>query len=1828
MTDQVDVDLGLNPAGFNAGTAQMANGAVVAATALGALAVAHRTVTSELGRSIPGKQQFADFASAAANAQQAFSTLRATQAVTGQSSAKLEGQVRSLANAFPIGQSGALDMVRTLQQLGLSSQTQTSQLGSLAKGFTQLGGATGESSTGLASMQIQLSRLYGNLDPSRIMKMNDSLVTVSATAGASASAVLSFSNAIGPLAKAAGLGQTAVMGISAQMAALGQDGGGAATALNKVFSDLNQSVVDGSGQMQTYARIVNMTATQFKALYQADPTKAIENVTQALAAPGAQGQRNLEQLGFGGGGSSIRTQVALQALGQSGGLTNAINTAIGAYGNGATSKASAASFDSLISDSERLSSALGSIAESLGGPLLGASEEVTKAFIDLLKPVQAIASNPITQALIKAAGYALPAAGIAYAGAKFTGYAALGSQLFTSGSASSFRAGRAISQAGLDPNTATDAEMEAAIRSRVRGTRRQDAAVDMSDSGRRKGSRMGKSSERAFQAGLGYGTGQRSSSDAADDAAQGTLFDVGGGSGRTGGTQGTLFDTEDEKNMAARRAAALDKYGSMSGRQKASGGLGSLVRLYGSSVAEPLHNAATLPSERMPMSPFAEQGGSSARGMFTGGFRQMFSGIKNNSGDDFSSGRQAVGDSAKVLVAESGSLSTSLKTASTQVGGAALMFGKQATSTLGKALGPLAAQALPTLAIGGAIAGASYGISAYEHRNDARNQEEDQGSTGNIYSTITALNDSLGLAGQASMTFAQMTQTAAAAIASTSAVPTAKSATAVTPGDITQANALRKGSSPQTYSAHSTASQLAAQINSSSPSGIFPAQAQQYKLYLLNQLGDTPAVRSALGKINIVQPDAATVDPTTVDNASLVNAIQGGQNTDPYQRYLSTTAGRGRGHAQPPSNGATKEAIGDVVGAVGQAESAQATAYGASYGRQYQLQQINALYAQATGPKSDLTQSTLATLRNELAGSAGVHGHTTVTQADVTKYGGFIQALAATNKGFNSDLTSEQAAGISLTPGQGVKGVYSPDAVTRTLAATGSPLAQFFTNNPLTNSTGTAAAVNAAAIAPGNQVAQVAGVNALLSQGTKMGMSFQQISDSAIKLSSNLDNSSQYLATLSEALSVATGRATAVSAGEGPGAQISQEENTAAAYRYAATKDPANATSNNNTAEQSAIQAYTTENQNQIQLLTAYKNFTIQKQRSQQSYQIQSGRSAQDYGIQMAQSEQDYEETVSRSSQDFQNQQLRATQDYQVQMVRADQDYQTTRLRSVQDFNLQMTRTVQDAEKTIYDPYQRIQAAPVFDAGTLLANLKNQAQAMTQQLQNLHTIESMGLSQAAVQALSLGTSGEAQQLSQLVNDAANDPQVIAQLNASVTQRASLTKGLVENNANPDYTRQVQDFNTSLSRQSADFTLSQTRSTQDFQKSMSRQEQDFSLSMSRQAQDYTKEMTRATEAFDLAQQRAAQDYSIQMSQMQQDFQNSETQIEGSVESLNASVGKALNGQVVNFTEIQQNLFTNTLNAYKTYKQQLLAIQGSSNAVAGGADPSPADLAPVTGIGGASGGGARTGNSAVSTSVPVMQGSKQIGVTTASTYVTPGTGQVRSGVEGDIGAKSDFAPSEAYQLAHPINVEFNRSIAKGMMGRFGWGDDEWDDLVNLWNSESGWNQYADNGTSSAYGIPQALPGTKMATDGSDWDTNPATQIQWGLNYIKTTYQDPNNAWAHEVAKGWYATGSIFTGPRTIGVGEAGPEAVIPLNAMGTNVLAGAFSQALSMNDVRGLTTAAARSMGTSNPGMVSMSSNDYSQSFAGATITVVSDNADAMAAELASRQRRDALTAPRR
>lgn len=115
-----------------------------------------------------------------------------------------------------------------------------------------------------------------------------------------------------------------------------------------------------------------------------------------------------------------------------------------------------------------------------------------------------------------------------------------------------------------------------------------------------------------------------------------------------------------------------------------------------------------------------------------------------------------------------------------------------------------------------------------------------------------------------------------------------------------------------------------------------------------------------------------------------------------------------------------------------------------------------------------------------------------------------------------------------------------------------------------------------------------------------------------------------------------------------------------------------------------------------------------------------------------------------------------------------------------------------------------------------------------------------------------------------------------------------------------------------------------------------------------------------------------------------------------------------------------------------------------------------------------------------------------------------------------AAADAAATDALTSVEPGTL---RAAVLAEMLDYGFAADQWPALDRLIMRESSWNPQAQNASSGAYGLPQSLPGSKMAAAGADWRTNPITQVRWMFAYISSRYGNPDGAWAHSEAVGWY-------------------------------------------------------------------------------------------------------------
>jgi hypothetical protein len=162
--------------------------------------------------------------------------------------------------------------------------------------------------------------------------------------------------------------------------------------------------------------------------------------------------------------------------------------------------------------------------------------------------------------------------------------------------------------------------------------------------------------------------------------------------------------------------------------------------------------------------------------------------------------------------------------------------------------------------------------------------------------------------------------------------------------------------------------------------------------------------------------------------------------------------------------------------------------------------------------------------------------------------------------------------------------------------------------------------------------------------------------------------------------------------------------------------------------------------------------------------------------------------------------------------------------------------------------------------------------------------------------------------------------------------------------------------------------------------------------------------------------------------------------------------------------------------------------------------------------------------VSTTFRDLLAGKNPATQTPTQSVTPG-GLVSSLIPGGVlggllgGSSGGSSPVQSVGGGVGGTAAQNKALGQRMAAAFGWTGAQWTALNNIAMAESGWRTDATNPSSGAYGIPQALPASKLATAGSNWRTSAAVQIAWMLRYIKSTYGNPVNAWNFHLAHGWY-------------------------------------------------------------------------------------------------------------
>jgi TP901 family phage tail tape measure protein len=1747
---------------------------------------------------VTGVGAMSKFSQAAADASTNLAGMRATASASGQSFSALATQADRLARSFPIGNAGARQLVSQLQGLGITAVQSEQRIGLLGDAMVKLSAATGAPIQQITAGMAQLSRSFGDtgLDPTRITKMGDVLTTLQAKVGGSAQGILAFSQAIAPMAKQAGIGESGVMGISAAFGKMGQDGTYAATAVTKILGDMNRAVRDGTPDMAAYANTVGMTVASFKQLFEANPAEALTRVTEAIGSSGSTGQRTLDALGLDG----TRTQNALLSISGSGGLRSAIATATGAYGNDSTAKAAQTAMAGVNEALAKLQAQSEQTTERLGGPLLRPFELMAEAITMVLKPLNAIVGSGIGQKMVEFGsllGVAMLVVRRSIAAGTAVGVARMGA---TSGFIQAARGGAALGGAGP--------EGIAAGRNVFGATRWTGARYvgQLRDENVNTGMFTGINTRIAGFT-EGYAQQRMVNAAYAENVARSRMGNAG-------------YETQ----MAANQARQAERAG-MGGWGRFRSSIGVLGH-YGSLAAEGYaRSSAELPFLGRTADPTERVGGlTTGRGLLKGVGSDMGTALKEGfktggvtgALSDFAKVTRAANDSLKDTAVAGSSFSRVLRAGVMPVAQAGGMLGSAAW---GGAKGLIGMLGLPGMAIGAATA---IGTTAWQtHQADQAARKADDTRISNMSTTdvIDSYRDSIGKATANTVTMADE-MIRVSKVLNTSAL-SISGTTKLTKDELAAANDTR-GKVINRYSG--SAGQIAAEISGLSINGLSTGEQSAIRVDLARQMSQQKANQVIAstdwtGKSLLTEPGGAGtlsdawIHQRVAQTAKTYAQVGDSRNLWDQLGGAGYQSGDGMWGTSAHLRKGTQKQVDEVTQLMGQNYDAQNLQYGQAYAMQERIQTANKIIADAR--RQHVSADQLKYTEQALSKTMGFGDHQ-FSYGDygsgANRYGGNVQfsdLLYKNDSGYRDVVNSQGIRGSQVSGGLVPLSQQSPLAIA--MAQVGGGYGAMFDNTKPTSVTNS---VNAALALPGDANLLDKAVNQIVDGATKAGYSLNQVADAAGTAEAKLNGDTTLPAwQMQEAVRQ---RAMTVQgygdAFRAPGANIALSIQGHTSDLSNTGTDPASVKRRQDAQAGLAQDA------------ANLRDLYAQRIQQNQQYNIQLGRSQTDFQTSMGNQHTDFLTSQARAEQDYGISVVRANRNFNEQVLRSEQDFHLQRQRSLRDFALSMTRGAEDAAKSMYAPFQRIQVQQVWDGRALQANLEQQTQALALQERNLQRLRKAGLSNQAIQTLDLANTANAQQTGQLVDNAANDPSIIRALNSTVAARQTAATGLYNDTGNTAVQRSKEDFQKSLKDQATDFATSAKRTRHD-----------FAQSLADQYADYTKSAKRAEHDFTLAQQRETTQFNLSLTRMHEDLINSQKVITGDLASLQATANKGLKAGEDDWSKIMSDGLSAAQAALDKFAPGYLAtIRDLQAGVAGLATPGggvnggtgPQSL--TSGGPAASGGYNAHGGAVGDAGVSHTSYDRRTGETTRSVdYVAAGTGQVVGNPRGNSatgdagGAASNYRPSSDFMAKHPANPDFNKSIAKAMIGRYGWGADEYDALVALWNRESGWNQYADNASSAAYGIAQSLPATKMASFGADWRTNPATQIAWGLDYIKGRYRDPRGAMAHENQMGWYAQGSLFSQATVIGVGEKGPEAVIPLDERGVNFLAAAMGKYVSNQEARVLGGVSHRTYVTNHVSH----SEDHSVQFTGPVRVEASDPGE-MARKLEAKARMANLTKP--
>lgn len=1407
--------------------------------------------------------------SEAANYQQMLGRVSASAKAAGKDVGDAQRLTMSVARSLTGNISSAESVINSVISSG---ETRNKQINATAKAMVNLGAATGESGVALADNIRTLQRAYGYMpDARRITALGDSVVSTSRKFGASATAVTEFSSAISPFAKQVGLASTSLVGFSTAFARVGEDGYRSANVFSKVLTDIDSAVREGSPTLGTYAETMGLTYKEAEKLAKSNPAEFLIRFTEGLDKQGSSAIRTLEALGLEG----VRSQKALSALTASGDLRGIIKEAQTSYGSGVTSEAAQEQLKGLNEQSAKLEESLRQVVAGSGAPFLGWLEKVASVSTKAADGLAGVVNSSGFQAI---AGGAVGAMAIGGLGAK-----ALGAS-YAAGSIGSFLPmvagpmGRATSFIGRNRGMIAGTGAAGLVGGAMMGNQ------SMSTLG------MG-----ALAASSLVGTGMFGKARTASEF----LF-------RDAATLGRVpFTQWGESRGRDWRMANLERSGP-GGLFRATGSQDQLASIVKYMKAQPaVFDKAAIKDFKEIMTLRDSRG------------RTFGADELARLNDRLASGRidpgrvtdamSRVGSAAPTQTAGMRAMGAG-RMAGTYLGGLAMMVPTQTAALVGTmATNPIGWGVAATAAVG---AGALY----VNKRGDAR----DEAMRSTVLTETEGVAAAFGLIAPKFEGLARSTEAVAgsfdelsAILTTTNEITASQYATVDSSGkpsvelDLQNRRVGWQTVGSQRQSASTTAELLAAYGT---------LDDGQWKAALVTdfkKMGKTDEeVNMALADMAKARGGnqgvlAVAMDSIKESDDAFLQSMFSGLRDTTGQDLIKRWAADNKGTMSNEAMG------GEIVKAISAASPGMTgqelttlidevwkTAGLEDYDKPNI--QSNLQYNKDDRSNEDLTPEQLAAA-NEGAVASWMNKYVApgMTNMEATMKSSFMggpqeagsmaQAMDRAAKGLG-DLERMNAN----PDGKDIETAKRYGQVQTQAEA--SELAKAFTDAVASYKEGSTAQniMGGQAIAAG-ALAYTGGSTAEAASQLRQ-MQFTQTADSPQgKVTAGALAEVQYQQGL-EAMGMTDWAQVQTQLGEAASKYqeakkfLTENENSPQAQAQFAEADT------------QMKEAYTASISYMQNYLKAKRQMQTQMRYADEDYQESVAYAGEDFRINQERAQEQFDTQQKYARQDFYISMRQMAEDYATSMARSERDYLKQRTRTYEDHDKAMVRRAEDAAKAMYSPFQRITLEQTWSGGGLLTNLQQQQEAFDKQISNLEGARKAGVDQKTLDMLGLNDPAKAQQLERLMRDIASGSVDVGALNKVARQRQDAAGVLFGEENDVGVRRQEEDYRKQLERMSEDRNTWLKDAQADYNKARRRANEAFSRSMERAQEGFDRSMRYMEESQALSLSRMEKAHEKQMERAQESFEMTFEAMTSNYEALAEATSRSLKDETVEWNDI--------------------------------------------------------------------------------------------------------------------------------------------------------------------------------------------------------------------------------------------------------------------------------------------------------------------------------------